>query len=133
MLARIFSFNSGLAPFRAIAHCELSTFFKQRLDLLVAQAVDVVEHEHQAADLFHQLGILAGEILQEAALRGPIDDVEHAGHAGHAAGVLELLADDARHAMFQPALDFLDDLGAGLAHRGHAADDRQLPLGRQAL
>ena len=34
--------------------------------------------------------------------------------------------------MFEPLLDLVDDLRAGLAHGGDAADDRQLPLGRQA-
>ena len=63
---------------------------------------DVLEDEHQPADFLDQVGVLLGEVLQQAPLGGPVDDVEDLGHARHAAGVLELLAHHARHAVFQP-------------------------------
>jgi hypothetical protein len=54
-------------------------------------------------------------------------------HAVHAPRLLERLVHQARHAAFQPALDFVYHLGVRLAHVGDAADDGQLPLGGQAF
>ena len=104
---------------------------QQRLDVAVGKLGDVLEDEHQAADFLDQVGVFLGEVFQQAPLRRAVDDVEDLGHAGHAAGVLELLAHHARHAVLQPLLHLLDDLRAGLPHGGHAADHRQLAVGGQ--
>ena len=130
MLLRIFSLEllagalEGHGPLRAFDVLE------HRLDVVVGELGDVLEDEHQAADFLDQVGVFLGEVLQQAPLGGAIGDVEHLGHALHAAGVLELLAHHARHAVFEALLDLVDDLGAGLAHGGDAADDGELPLAR---
>ena len=131
--ARIFSFNSGLAPLEGHRPLRVVDVFQERLKFLAAKGVEVVEDEHQPADLFHELGVFPRQVFQQAPLRGAVDDVEHVGHIGHAARLLELLADDARHAVLQAALDVLNNLRAGLTHRRHAADYHELALGRQTL
>ena len=115
----------------AIAHCEVSTFFSTACTSLSENFVRSSNTNIKPANFFDQFGIFLGEIFQNCAFGRPIGDVENLGHGRHSAGVFELLAHHARHPMLEPLFDFLNDLGIGLPHRGHAADHRKLPLGGQ--
>ena len=101
------------------------------LNVFIGEPRDVFEDEHQAADFIDQLGIFGTEAFHQRPFGRAIGNVEHLGHRLNAAGVLEALAHDARHAAFEALLDFANDLGVRAAHRRDAADDRDAALFRQ--
>ena len=99
---------------------------------LSAEAGDVFEDEHQAADLVDQLGIFLRQAVEQRPLGRPVGDVEHLGHRLDAAGVLEALAHHARHPALEALFHLADDLRVRAAHRGDAADHGQPPRLGQA-
>ena len=102
------------------------------LDVSVGKLADILKDEHQATDFVDELGGFFGQVVEQLALGGAVGDVEHFGDRGDAAGMLEALAHHARHAALEALFDFADDFGIGLAHRGDAADDGELPFGGQS-
>ena len=69
MLPRILSLSSALAPLRASAHCELSTVLAAPSGCPCRRTCcHVLEDEHQAADLFDQLGLVDRQVLQQGPL-----------------------------------------------------------------
>lgn len=107
-------------------------FLQNGLNALVVDEQDVLEDEHQAADLFDEVGVLGFEAFHDSLFSGSVGKVEDFGDGVDAAGFFERLADDVGEAVFEAAFDFLDDLRIGLLHIGDAFDDFDLLLAGEA-
>jgi hypothetical protein len=95
---------------------------------------DVLEDEHQAADVLDQLGIIrSSSALEDRLLGRAPGQVEDVGHRGNTPDALKALGHEAGEAFLEAALDLLDDVGAGLVHVGNARDDLDLAIGREPV
>src|SRR5690606_24797169 len=75
--------------------------------------------------------ILAGQVVEDRPLDGPLGDVQHGGHRLHTTSVLKTLAHDTRHASFESAFYLANDFGIGLCHGSHATHHGDLTLRRE--
>ena len=124
--------SSSLADFEGKRPLARLDVLHDDLDVLVGKLADILKDEHQPANFVDELGSFLAEIVEQLALGGTVGDVEHLGDRGDAAGILEALAHHARHAALEPLFDLANDFRIGLAHRGDAADDGELPFGGQS-
>ena len=96
MFAKMSALTSSFAPFRASADVLHVDLLQQLLDRLGVEDQQVLEDEHQLADLVRQLGVLLVQVLEDVALGGPVGVVQDVDQRLDAAGRLEVLVDQAR-------------------------------------
>ena len=130
MFLKILSLSSCAGGLEGQGQLLVVDFLEHRLNALVVDQQDVLEDEHEPANLLDQIGVLGFQAFHDSLFRGAVGEVENLGDGVDAAGFFEGLADDVGEAMLQAALDFLDDFGIGLLHVGDALDDFDLLLAR---
>ena len=73
-------------------------FLEHRLNALVVDQQDVLEDEHEPANLLDQIRVLGLQAFHDPLFRRAVGEVEHLGDGVDAAGFFERLADDVARA-----------------------------------
>ena len=106
-------------------------FLDQPLQAPLVHVDEVLEREHQRADVLGERGGALVELAEQFLLRGGIDAVQDLRHRLGAAAVGNAGGGARRDLALEHLLDLLDDLRAGLVHRRHAQDDLGPDVGGQ--
>ena len=114
----------------------LVDLLEHHLDRAVVELDDVLEGEQQEADLFGQLAVGLGQLVEHVALGRPVGAVEDVGQGLDATGGRVLLRADGGQTRPHDGLDLGDDLRPGLGHQrdpqGHVGLDLRVDV-RQHL
>src|SRR5919199_2644338 len=97
----------------------------------VVQAHQVVEDEHQLANLGSQLAVGAIEVLQDLLLRASVDRGQHVDQELGAADGCEVARDDRAELALEHLFDLFDDLGRCAVHGRDPQGDLGANLGQQ--
>jgi hypothetical protein len=132
MLLKILALSSSDAVLSAMASSSLSTSLRTGLNALVVDLQDVLEHEHETADLLDQIGIVRFQAFHDRLLGGTVGEVQDFRNRRHAAGLFHALHEHVRESHLKPTLDLFDDVGVGLLHIRYTLDHLDLLLHREA-